>query len=113
MKKLTSAESLITINHYKNLLAAEGIATEVRNQHLGSVMGEIPFFETWPQLWVVNDLDFDRAQQLIEAADDDESPGEPWQCSASAASRTRGSFRRAGSAGARLSRRRAFRPDRG
>ena len=79
MKKLTSAESLITINHYRNLLAAEGIPTEVRNQHLGSVMGEIPFFETWPQLWVVNDLDFDRAQQLIEAADA-EIPSSPWQC---------------------------------
>ena len=78
MKKLTSAESPITINHYKNLLASEGIATEIRNQHLGSVMGEIPFFETWPQLWVVNDLDYDRAKQLIDAVDD-ESPGEPWQ----------------------------------
>ena len=79
MKKLTSAESLITINHYRNLLAAEGIPTEVRNQHLGSVMGEIPFFETWPQLWVVNDLDFDRALQLIESADA-ESPTAPWKC---------------------------------
>ena len=47
MKKLTSAETLVLINHYANLLAAEGIRTEVRNQHLGSVMGEIPFFETW------------------------------------------------------------------
>jgi hypothetical protein len=79
MKKLTSAESAITINHYRNLLAAEGIPTEVRNQHLGSIMGEVPFFETWPQLWVVNDLDFDRAQQLIEAADA-ESPADPWTC---------------------------------
>ncbi len=81
MKKLTSAESLITINHYKNLLQAEGIPTEVRNQHLGSVMGEIPFFETWPQLWVVNDLDYDRALQLIEQSDD-EVPTEPWTCPA-------------------------------
>lgn len=79
MKKLTSAESFITINHYKNLLAAEGIPSEVRNQHLGSVMGEIPFFETWPQLWVVNDLDYDRAKQLIEAVDE-ESPQESWTC---------------------------------
>ena len=79
MKKLTSAESLITINHYKNLLASEGIPTEVRNQHLGSIMGEMPFFETWPQLWVINDLDFDRARQLIESADE-ESPTAPWTC---------------------------------
>ena len=79
MKKLTSSESLITINHYKNVLASEGIRCEVRNEHLGSIMGEVPFFETWPQLWVVNDLDFDRAQQLIEAIDS-ESPGDPWMC---------------------------------
>lgn len=79
MKKLTSAESLITINHYKNLLASEGIPTEIRNQHLGSIMGEMPFFETWPQLWVINDLDFDRATQLIEAVDA-ESPGLAWTC---------------------------------
>jgi hypothetical protein len=79
MKKLTSAESLITINHYKNLLAAEGIETQVRNQHLGSIMGEVPFFETWPQLWIVNDLDHDRAVQLIESAES-ESPAEAWTC---------------------------------
>lgn len=79
MKKLTSAESLILINHYRNLLEAEGIRTEIRNQHLGSIMGEVPFFETWPQLWVINDLDFDRAQQLLESADA-EAPTEPWVC---------------------------------
>lgn len=79
MKKLTSAESPILINHYRNVLEAEGIKTEVRNQHLGSIMGEVPFFETWPQLWVVNDLDYDRAEQLIKAADA-EAPSEPWAC---------------------------------
>lgn len=80
MKKLTSAETIVTITHYKNLLAAEGIRTEIRNQHLGGVMGEIPVFETWPQLWIVNDLDFDRATELIASADA-EDPGAPWTCS--------------------------------
>ena len=79
MKKLTSAESVITINHYKNLLESEGIRTNIRNEHLGSILGEIPFFETWPQLWVVNDLDFDRAKQLIDSVED-ESPSMPWTC---------------------------------
>ncbi len=79
MKKLTSAETLVTINHYKNLLASEGIPTQVRNQHLGSIMGEMPVFETWPQLWVINDLDYDRALQLLEAVDA-ESPTESWTC---------------------------------
>jgi len=79
MKKLTSADSLITINHYKNLLASEGIPSQIRNEHLGSIMGEMPFVETWPELWVVNDLDFDRATQLLNAVDS-ESPAAPWRC---------------------------------
>ena len=79
MKKLTSADSLITINHFKNLLEAEGIPCQIRNEHLGSIVGEMPFVETWPELWVVNDLDFDRATQLITDADA-ESPSAPWRC---------------------------------
>jgi len=79
MKKLTSADSLITINHFKNLLESEGIPCQIRNEHLGSIMGEMPFVETWPELWVVNDLDFDRATQLITAVDA-ESPGKSWRC---------------------------------
>lgn len=80
MKKLTSAPSLVTIHHYRNLLQAEGIATEIRNEHFGSILGEMPFTETWPQLWVINDLDFDRAKQLIDGSALDESPQDIWKC---------------------------------
>lgn len=82
MKKLTSAESLITINHYRNLLESEGIACRIRNEHLGSIVGEMPFVEVWPELWVMNDLEYDRARQLIDAAITAESPGRPWRCAA-------------------------------
>jgi len=78
MKKLTSAETIVTITHYKNVLAAAGIRSEVRNEHLGGIMGEMPVFETWPQLWV-DEQDTERASQLIKSVDA-ESPGEPWQC---------------------------------
>ena len=80
MKKVTSADSLVTINHYKNLLESEGIVAFIRNEHLGGVLGEMPFTEVWPQLWVANDLDHDRALQLINAAVTEESPSEPWTC---------------------------------
>ena len=80
MKKLTSAASSITIHHYRNLLEAEGIPCEIRNEFLGGILGEMPFAETWPQLWVINDLDFDRARQLIDAGVADESPSDSWRC---------------------------------
>ena len=81
MKKLTAVDSIITINHYKNILTSEGIPSVIRNEHLGSIVGEMPFMEVWPQLWVENDLDYDRARQLIDAATIlDESPASAWHC---------------------------------
>ncbi|HLT90599.1 MAG TPA: DUF2007 domain-containing protein [Woeseiaceae bacterium] len=81
MKKLTTADSLVTISHYRNLLASEGIPTVIRNEYLGSVVGEIPYFEAWPELWVRNDLDYDRARELIDAEKiAQESPQAPWTC---------------------------------
>ena len=82
MKKVTSADSLVMINHYKNLLESEGIAAFLKNEHFGSIMGEIPFQEVWPELWIENDLDLDRAKQLIGIAVlDEESPTADWRCS--------------------------------
>lgn len=82
MKKVTSCDSIVTINHYKNLLESEGIPAFLRNEHLGSIMGEVPFQEVWPELWVKNDLDLDRARQLIDTARiHEESPTTPWRCS--------------------------------
>lgn len=81
MKKLTSSESLVTISHYRNLLASEGIPSIIRNEHLGSIMGEMPFQEVWPELWVKNDLDYDRARQLLDRRTlEAESPAAPWRC---------------------------------
>ncbi|MBT8084112.1 MAG: DUF2007 domain-containing protein [Woeseia sp.] len=81
MKKVTSASSIVTINHYRNLLQSEGIDAFLKNENLGSIVGEIPFPEVWPELWVRNDLDYDRAKQLIDTDKlIEESPGENWKC---------------------------------
>ncbi|MED5461634.1 MAG: DUF2007 domain-containing protein [Pseudomonadota bacterium] len=82
MRKVTSAHSIVTISHYKNLLVSEGIPAFLKNEHFGTVMGEVPFQEVWPELWVENDLDYDRAQQLINSTKImEESPSSPWKCS--------------------------------
>ena len=80
MKKLTSSESLVTINHYKNVLESEGIPCQIRNEYLGGIAGEMPLQEIWPELWVVNDIDHDRAKQLLDKAIVDESPHVNWKC---------------------------------
>ena len=81
MKKVTSSQSLVLINHYRNLLQSEGIPSFIRNEYLGAIVGEMPFEEVWPELWVKNDLHYDRARQLIDSRNlAAESPASPWRC---------------------------------
>lgn len=81
MKKVTTSGSLVEINHLKNILESEGIPAFLKNEHLGSIIGEIPFLEADAELWVRNDLDLDRAKQLIDTANIvDESPRRTWRC---------------------------------
>jgi len=82
MRKLYTAESVIEIAHLRNLLEASGIACEMRNDRLGSVLGEIPFVECWPELWVRNAGDVLRARGLIDEALRPAAAAEAWTCPA-------------------------------
>ncbi len=83
MKKVYSHESIVTINHLRNLLEAQGIRAMVRNDRLFGVLGEVPFMECWPQLWVLDDLQASYAEQVLQeamTAPDSEAP--EWRCPA-------------------------------
>jgi len=80
MRKVHTAESVIEIAHLRNLLEAAGIACVVLNDRLGSVVGEIPFVECWPQLWVRRPGDALRARGLIDEALRPATADAPWQC---------------------------------
>lgn len=80
LKRVYSAETLVQVVHMQNLLAASGVMAELRNARLGGALGEIPFLETWPQLWVEEPA-FDLAMRVI--AHDDAQPaqaGGHWHC---------------------------------
>jgi hypothetical protein len=50
----------------KELLEQEGIACLIRNDHLFAALGDIPFLECFPELWVVDDEVWPRARLLLE-----------------------------------------------
>ena len=80
MIKVHSSESLLEIAHLRNVLESAGIACEVRNDRLGGALGEIPFVECWPQLWVRNAGDVLRARGLIDEALRPAPAAEAWVC---------------------------------
>ena len=79
MKLLLRCDHAIAAAHYAGALRAAGIDCEVRNTVLSGALGEIPFLECAPQIWIRNPLDEARARELIERL---RTPvaGEPWTC---------------------------------
>jgi lipopolysaccharide biosynthesis regulator YciM len=65
MIKVFEDFDLARVGHFQSVLAASGIRTLLKNQFMSSVMGEIPFVEVLPELWIIDDRDLSRAQELI------------------------------------------------
>jgi len=79
MKLLMRCEHAIAAAHYAGALRAAGIDCEVRNTVLAGALGEIPFLECAPQIWLRSALDEARARELIEQLRQPVA-GERWTC---------------------------------
>jgi hypothetical protein len=81
MKRLVVSQSLVEVESLKEFLGADGILCTIRNQQGSSLAGEVPFVEVFPELWVVNDTDFDRAKELLEEQGSGDEVERPmWAC---------------------------------
>jgi len=78
MKLLVRADNLMVGTIWADTLRAAGLRCELRNTTLSGALGEIPFLECAPQLWV-NERDEDQARQILSELD---SPlrRSPWRC---------------------------------
>jgi hypothetical protein len=77
MRRVFSSHNLVLAHHSRNLLEAEGIETEVRNQALSSAMGELPPAECQAEVWVLKDEDAPRAFGVLRRP----APAGPdWNC---------------------------------
>ena len=66
MKKLYVSQSLIDVESRKELLDQAEIPCMIKNQRSAMLGGEVPFVEVFPELWVLQDDDLERAQQFLE-----------------------------------------------
>lgn len=80
MRKVHTAESMVEIAHLRNVLESAGIRCIVRNDRLAGALGEIPFVEYWPELWVQEPGQALRARGLIEEALRPCASEDPWEC---------------------------------
>jgi len=77
---LYSSLKLFEVHHLKNLLEAEDIRCQIRNELLSRLAGEIPFTECAPELWLLDGRDFERARRIVADFGRPPAPRPPWQC---------------------------------
>jgi Putative prokaryotic signal transducing protein len=81
MIRLVRARHLVEASHLKNLLDSAGIPTLLRNEHLVRLAGEVPFDQCWPELWVENPRDLERARALLATLKREAAHHPPaWTC---------------------------------
>ncbi|CAD84077.1 MULTISPECIES: DUF2007 domain-containing protein [Nitrosomonas] len=67
MKKLYTANHLLEAHIVRDLLENAYIPTRLFNEYAQGGMGEISFTHTYPEVWVMRDLDFERGRKIIAA----------------------------------------------
>ena len=66
MKRVYCAANLPDAHLVLHLLRSEGIDARVFNENLQGGLGDIPFTHAYPEVWIENADDFERARQLIK-----------------------------------------------
>ena len=71
MIKVFEDFDIILVGYYQSVLEANDIQTFMKNQFGTGGLGELPFVEVVPQLYVLNEADAPRAIEMLEALQDD------------------------------------------
>ena len=81
MIKIFEDFNFIRVGQLQSLLESHGIRTFLKNEFGSSVVGELPFVEVIPQLFMLEEKDLDRARELLASETPEELPGADWVCS--------------------------------
>jgi hypothetical protein len=68
VKLVFTHENSLIVGNARGLLERAGIAVVTRNEFSQGGLGELSAFDTWPELWVIADRDYQRAVTVLENA---------------------------------------------
>jgi Putative prokaryotic signal transducing protein len=80
MKRIYTGDTLAEVGHLRNLLEQSGIQCFIKNEQLSGALGEVPFLECLPELWVLDDADQQAAERHVRDFRNVEVEGGPWRC---------------------------------
>lgn len=83
MRKLYASHDRVLVGYLASVLEEHRIPCVVKNDLLSGAAGELPPTECWPELWLADGGDFERARELVDAVLADPPRERPaWHCPA-------------------------------
>ncbi len=80
MRRLAQAPNLAIATLWTHVLRQDGIDASVQREFLAAAAGELPPDQCLPEIWVVDDRQFERAERLLSQLR--EQPQRRWLCPA-------------------------------
>ncbi len=81
MKQVYTHDNIAVLQSAKNILSSNDIESVVKGEHIASVGAQHGIENTFIELWILNDQDFDKASAIIQEQLINAPPTEPWSCS--------------------------------
>lgn len=79
MKLVYTHPALIVVSQARSELDQLGIRCLLRNEYAVGAVGELSPIDAWPELWVLEDRDWESAVQAIEKLQNDSGKVD-WKC---------------------------------
>jgi hypothetical protein len=79
LKLVYTHPNIALVTQAQSLIEHEGIECALRNEYASGAVGELAPISAWPEVWVVDDNDFDRAVAIVEASRQDIDEAD-WRC---------------------------------
>lgn len=68
MKLIYTNENRFLVNNMKNIVQNADIEVSLKNEYIAGGAGDLSPFDTWLELWVVDEKNYKQAMQLIKEA---------------------------------------------
>jgi hypothetical protein len=65
LRKIFEHQAFHEVGLCESILKSHGIEAFMRNANTSSLVGEVPFVAAYPELWIANDDDYERAVSLL------------------------------------------------
>lgn len=81
MYKVYENFDITRVGQMQSVLESSGIQTFIKNYYSSGALGEIPFVEICPQLYVLEESDVRKAKELLQVDLPKENIASDWVCS--------------------------------